>query len=427
MTTPALPDAQRLAWVHQARVGMLIHDSILTLLERGDWVQWQERIPRDVYRQIAHDFKPKPGCTEEWLDLAVEAGMKYAVFTTKHHDGFCHFDTSTTDFKLPTYLDGRDLVAEFTESCRQRGLKVGLYLSNFDWNNPGYAEPDRYPEDYQRCVSDLHTQTRELLTNYGHIDMLWYDDPCIGVADGANQRNRGEYWRAEELLNQIYELQPHILVNNRLGIPADLDTPEQHVTASEPGRGWESCMTIGDAESWCWSRHAPNRKTTAQLLHHLIIAASGEGNYLLNIGPLPDGSVAPKDAEPLQEMGQWLQLHGEAVYGSERYFPDYTRHWQGAYTRKGNTVYITLFRYSQEVPVPLLAPLPVRATLLTTGQELTIKPGHNQGFVIGDLPAEPPVPIQPVIKLEFDRPPQRVVEPDLASWIEGQVPAPSAS
>jgi alpha-L-fucosidase len=313
------------------------------------------------------------------------------------------------------------LVREFVEGCRQRGLKVGLYLSNFDWNNRGYAEPERYPEDYARCVRDLHEQTRELLSHYGQIDLLWYDDPCIGVADGVNQRSRSEFWKADELLAMIYELQPQILVNDRLGIKADLDTPEQHVTASEPGRGWESCMTIADPESWGWSKHAPNRKTTPELLKNLIMAASGEGNYLLNIGPMPDGSVDPRDADALSAIGDWLKVHGEAVYGSQRYFPDYTRHWQGAYTRKANTVYITLFRYSTEVPVPLLRPLPVRATLLSDGRELTVREGHNQGFVIEGLPEDPPVPVQPVIKLEFAEAPYRIQESDAAAWVENLV------
>jgi alpha-L-fucosidase len=218
----------------------------------------------------------------------------------------------------------------------------------------------------------------------------------------------------------IYELQPHILVNNRLGIDADLDTPEQHVTASKPGRGWESCMTIGDCEAWGWSSHAFNRKTVPELLKCLIVAAGGEGNFLLNIGPKPDGSVDAQDAEPLREMGRWLRVNGEAICGSKRFFHDYTRHWQGGYTRKGNTVYISLFRYSSEVPVPLLRPLPVKAELLGSEAELRVREGFNQGFVIEGLPTDPPG-MYPVIKLEFAEAPRRVEEPDHAAWIENGV------
>ncbi|MEM1210917.1 MAG: alpha-L-fucosidase [Planctomycetota bacterium] len=412
---------ERIAWFHEARFGMFIHYGLYSLLGRGEWVQYQERIPKEQYRRLTAEFRPIAHCVDQWLDLAVEAGMKYAVLTTKHHDGFCLFDTQTTAFSLPKVTDGRDVVAEFAEGCRKRGLRVGLYLSDFDWNYPGYWEPAKYPESRAALVDDLHQQTRELLSNYGQIDLLWYDGDWIGLGntkpEALGLKSNGEFWRAQELLDTIYKLQPHILVNNRLGIDADLDTPEQHVTASKPGRGWESCMTIGDAEAWGWSSCAFNRKTTAQLLQNLVLASSGEGNFLLNIGPRPDGSVDETDAQPLREIGTWLQLHGEAIYGSQRYFPDYTRHWQGAYTRKGLNVYISLFRYSTEVPVPLLTPMPVKATLIGHDGPLDVVHGHNAGFIISGLPEQSPVPIQPVLKLEFNKEPQRIQEADRADWI----------
>ncbi|MEM6550766.1 MAG: alpha-L-fucosidase [Planctomycetota bacterium] len=421
-TRPAPRDT---VWFHQARFGMFIHYGLYAMLGRGEWVQYQERIPKIRYRKLAEAFRPRRDCVDQWLDLAVEAGMKYAVLTTKHHDGFCLFDTETTAFSLPSVLGGRDLVAEFVEGCRKRGLRVGLYISNFDWNHPGYFEPARYPESRKALVDELHRQTRELLSNYGPIDLLWFDGEWIGLGqtkpEALGLASCGEFWRGRELLETIYALQPNILVNNRLGIAADLDTPEQHVTASEPGRGWESCMTIGDAEAWGWASHAANRKTTAQLLQNLVLAASGEGNFLLNIGPRPDGSVDESDARPLREIGRWLRLHGEAVYGSRRHFPDYTRHWQGAYTRKGLTVYISLFRYSTEIPVPLLRPMPVKATLMGYDGPLEIAAGSNGGFVVRGLPDKPPVPIQPVLRLEFDRAPERIDEPDRSAWITDEV------
>ena len=400
---------------------MFIHYGLYSQLGRGEWIQFQERIPRDEYAKLAEEFAPAENCVDLWLDLAVEAGMNYAVFTTKHHDGFCFFDTQTTGFKLPAFQGGRDLVAEFVEGCRKRGLKVGLYLSNLDWRYPGYFDLQRYPESADACGQALHDQTRELLTRYGRIDLLWYDGEWVDMGGKNDVEDRPAFWRSQELLEMIYELQPHILVNNRLGIDADLDTPEQHVTASTPGRGWESCMTIGDPEAWGWSRFAPNRKAVPDLLKNLVVAAGGEGNYLLNIGPRPDGTVDASDAEPLRSIGRWLETHGEAIYGSERFFPDYTRHWQGGYTRKGNMVYITLFRYSTEVPVPLLRPLPVRAKLIGSDVELSVREGFNQGFVIEGLPEEPPTWPYPVLKLEFAEPPQRVEEEDRAAWIENKV------
>jgi alpha-L-fucosidase len=415
------PYPERIAWFHQARFGLFVHYGLYTLLGRGEWVQWQERIPAADYHALARRFRPAPDCVDRWLDLAVAAGMKYAVLTTKHHDGFCLYDTATTDFKTTGPGGcGRDLVAEFVAGCRKRGLKVGLYLSNIDWNHPGYFEPSKYPKSKDALVASLHAQTEELLTRYGEIDLLWFDGDWV---DHGRKKvpSRAAFWQSRKLLARIYALQPRILVNNRLGLPADLDTPEQHVKASAPGRGWESCMTIGDAEAWGWSRFSPNRKTVATLLQNLVTTASGEGNFILNIGPRPDGRPDPEDAKRLLAVGAWMERHGEAIYGSQRYFADYTRHWQGAYTRKGDTVYLSLFRYSApEIPVPLLRPLPRRATLLGHGP-LGIEPGPNGGIRLTGLPAKPPVPIQPVIKLEFARPPRRIDEPDHAAWIAGDV------
>lgn len=417
------PYADRIAWFHEARFGLFVHYGLYTLPGRGEWVQWQERIPAATYRALADDFNPAPECVDQWLDLAVDAGMKYAVLTTKHHDGFCLFDTDTTDFKTTARPGGRDLVREFVEGCRQRGLRVGLYLSNIDWTHPGYFEPDLYPESKDALVASLHHQTEELLTRYGRIDLLWYDGAWI--SHGRKKADHAAFWQAEKLLARIRELQPHILVNNRLGLAADLDTPEQHIEASVPGRGWECCMTIGDAEAWGWARHGVNRKTVATLLQNLVTTASGEGNFILNIGPRPDGSADPEDAGRLRAVGEWMRLHGEAIYGSQRFFPDYTRHWQGAYTRKGDTVYLSLFRYSApEVPVPLLRPLPIRATLLGSNTPLGIEPAPNAGFRLTGLPEKPPVPVQPVIKMEFAEPPQRVPETNEAAWILGEVPEP---
>ncbi len=416
-----LPYQERIAWFHQARFGMFIHYGLFSLPGRGEWIMWQERIPAKDYHKLANAFQPVKNCVDQWLDLAVEAGMKYAVFTTKHHDGFCLFDSKTTDFKTTATKCGRDLVQEFTDGCRKRGLKVGLYLSNIDWNYHGYFEPKRYPASKRALVDSLHTQTRELLTNYGKIDVLWYDGEWVDLGR-KEVKSFARFWRSKELLKNIYALQPHILVNNRLGIPADLDTPEQHVTASKPGRGWESCMTIGDAEAWGWTKYGVNRKPVSTLLHNLAIAASGEGNYLLNIGPRPDGTPEPEEAKHLRAMGKWLRLNGEAIYGSQRLFPDYTRHWQGAYTRQGKTVYISLFRYSSpEIPLPLMRPLPVKATLLGSKKKLGIEPGPNASIRITGLPKRPPVAIQPVLKLEFKEAPRRVEETNHGAWIDGEV------
>ena len=182
-------------------------------------------------------------------------------------------------------------MAEYVKACRKAGLKVGFYYSLLDWRFPGYWEPDKYPESAEAMVRQAHDQVRELLTQYGKIDVLWYDGGWLRNTFPPQIDLMIPFWRSKKLNAMARRLQPHILINNRSGTQEDLDTPEQHVTASAKGRGWESCMTIGDHVGWGYVKNNPNFKTTPQLLQYLVQAASGEGNYLLNIGPKPDGSV----------------------------------------------------------------------------------------------------------------------------------------
>jgi alpha-L-fucosidase len=268
-------------------------------------------------------------------------------------------------------------------------------------------------------VDNLHAMVEELLSNYGQIDVLWFDGSWVDV--GRKPVDQPAFWRSQELLDRIYELQPGILVNNRLALDADLDTPEQHVTASDAGRGWETCMTIGDESAWGYARHNPVRKTLGQLLRNLSKAAAGEGNYLLNIGPDGRGAIVPEDAAVLTRIGEWLRVHGEAIYGSKRFPLDLTWYSQGRCTRKGNTLYLHVNWWSApEIVVPLFKELPTSATLLTTGQTLTVDRASNHRMVIGGLPWESPHEAMTVIKLEFDQEPELVHEDDHAAWLRAE-------
>jgi alpha-L-fucosidase len=236
-----------------------------------------------------------------------------------------------------------------------------------------------------------------------------------GITDVAS------FWRSQELLDRIRILQPDIIVNNRLGIPADLDTPEQQITASQSGRGWESCMTIGDENAWGYSSHNPVRKTLGQLLRGLSQAAAGEGNFILNTGPLGDGSIDTEDAVLLRQMGDWLRVHGEAIYNSRAFSYDASWYAQGIFTRQGNTLFLHVLRWSDgEIFLPLFKSIPLRGTLLTTGQSLDIQQLSNGRLRLSGLPRLPPHPAHTVIRLEFDHDPQLLPEPDHAAWLEGQ-------
>lgn len=418
---PPLSYFERTRWFHQARFGLFVHYGLYSLEGRGEWLMFNERIPRDEYALLAERFNPLPDAAERWADLAVAAGMRYAVLTTRHHDGFCLYDSKVSRFTL-TRRSGRDLVAEFVTACRSRGLKVGLYYSLLDWRFPGYFEPDLYPESAAALRERVHAQIRELMSQYGRIDELWYDGGWI--SHGRIKKDEAAFWRSHELNQMVYDLQPHILINNRSGLDLDLDTPEQQVTASAEGRAWEACMTIGDSTGWGWVRDNPNRKTPATLLQNLVNAAADEGNLLLNIGPRPDGSIDPADAHRLETIGEWLRTSGPAIYGSQRcglYDQRNPGAPLGRWTRQGTRAFLHLFRWpGGEVVIPLLEGEALKATLLQTGRTLTLRAEHNGRLVIGGLPADPPHPSVNTLQIDFAREPTQRAEPDKAAWITGQ-------
>lgn len=415
---------QRIRWFNQARFGLFIHYGLFALRGRGEWVMWNERIPRREYARLADEFRPARGVARQWAKLAVDAGARYAVFTTRHHDGYSLFRSKVDAYNSVDTGPGRDLVAEFVEACRTEGLRVGLYYSQLDFRSPGYWEPKRYPPERRRLIETVHAQVEELMTGYGKIDMLWYDGSWVGL--GMHAVDKAKFWKAAELNAKVRQWQPDILINNRLGTREDLDTPEQKVAASEPGRAWESCMTLGDWPTWGWAPHQPNRKPLAGLLQSLSGAASGGGNFLLNIGPRPNGTVEPAERRSLRAIGDWLKLNGESIYGSEPVDLDRRGpfaqgfHHQGLFTRVRGTYYLHIHRWSGPVvTLPPLGRVVRRATLLGQPERpLSLRYLPNQRLEIGNLPLQPPHPCHSVIKLECRGPLRALPEPDLAAWLE---------
>jgi alpha-L-fucosidase len=410
---------ERIAWFHQARFGMFLHWGLYSLLGRGEWAMFVERWRATEYARLANKFNPAKFDADAWAGLAAEAGMKYMVLTTRHHDGFCLFNSQVSDFTAPKTAAKRDFVAEYADACRRAGLKVGFYYSLLDWRFPGYFEPGKQKKSAEAMVQQVHDQVRELLTGYGQVDILWYDGGWVahgkaGIDDIAT------FWRATELNAMARELQPHLLINNRSGQPEDLDTPEQHVTASAAGRGWEACMTIGDSCGWGFVEHNPNFKTVPQLLQHLSTAASGEGNFLLNVGPKPDGTIRKEEQVRLKAMGEWLGTYGEAIYGSQRCALN--GGMIGMWTRKGNTGYFHIHRYpGRKAIVPLVASEALGARLLGSDAELSVKQDYNGRLTISGLPSRPPHNCQCVVAVDFAEEPGSIPEPDAAAWLKGRV------
>lgn len=420
--------AARMRWFHQARFGMFIHWGLYSLLRRGEWVMLMERIPRDEYAKLAARFNPSKFDAKAWADLAAEAGMKYMVLTTRHHDGFCLYDSKVSDFTSVRTAAGRDFVAEYVTACRRAGLKVGFYYSLLDWRFAGYWEHRRYPDSAKALVQQAHDQVRELMTGYGRIDYLFYDGEWVprlelprGMAGVVETTSPATFWRSRQLNAMVRRLQPNIILNNRTALPGDVDTPEQQVTASRPGRGWESCMTMGDAYGWGYIHHNPNMKSPTQLLQNLVTAASGEGNYLLNVGPRADGSIRSEETSRLKAIGAWMKTNGQAIYDSQRCA--LRGGIIGTWTRRGNTGYLHILRYpGTEAVTPLVATRPRSAVLLGTTKQLEVRVEHNGRLVISGLPARPPHPSINVVKVAFDGEPKLMKRYDeTAHWLEGSI------
>ena len=418
---------EKMKWFNEARFGIYIHFGLYSLTGRGEWTMYSERIPAPEYAKLADSFLPKPGCAGEWMETAVAAGAKYVVLTTRHHEGFCLFDSKYSDFTSAKLGCKRDIVKEYVEAARKAGLKVGLYYSLLDWRFPGYFEPEKYPESKAALVKQAFDQVRELMTNYGQIDLLEYD----GAWDAGYQYGRkewAEFWHSAELNAMVRELQPQIIINDRSGTDEDIETPEQVVRAGKQ-RMTESCMCIGDSCAWGYTRFNPNWKSSEQLLQHLIQAAQLGGNYLLNIGPCPDGSIRNEEIERLQAVGRWLKDNGEAIRNSQRCEligasqPGIIDlNLQGPWTRKEHVGYWCIFRWPGNTATAVKVATPVKkVTLLADGKEYPFHWDKNNGkLTITGLPELPPDPLASVLKVEFDGIPRRMEEADLSSWINYQ-------
>ncbi len=297
---------RRMAWWLEARFGMFVHFGLYSVLGRHEWVQNNEGIPKEEYAELAGKFKPKIGAPREWAKLAKRAGMRYMVLTTKHHEGYCLWDTQTTDFNAVKTGPKRDLVAEYVDACRAEGLKVGFYFSLMDWKHPDGYRCVRSEAARKRFVAYTHEQVRELMSHYGKIDILWYDGDYPLEADG---------WESVKLNRMVRKLQPDIIINNRSRIPEDYRTPEEEIVFEDDDRAWEACMTFNG--SWGWSDTADEEWLTARdVVKMLRKCVYGGGNLLLNIGPKPDGSVPRQAVERLTAVGKWMDVYAKkCVYG----------------------------------------------------------------------------------------------------------------
>ena len=353
---------ERTRWFCEARFGMFIHWGLYSIPARGEWVKSVERIPHEDYLKYFGEFSAKEYNPREWAGLAKRAGMKYAVLTAKHHDGFCLWDTKLTDFKATNTPAGRDLVKEYLEAFRAEGIRVGLYYSIVDWRHPDYPHfgDSHHPmrdnpaygnenRDFNRYLEFMHGQVRELLSDYGKLDIMWFDF--------SYNELRGSAWKAQELINMVRSLQPHLITDNRLegsgeqsgtiltanpsDFAGDFACPEQMI----PPRGivdelgnpvpWEACITMNNHWGYCASDK--HWKSADMVIRMLVECVSKNGNLLLNVGPNAKGSIPPASVKILEQIGSWMRDNGESIYGCG--IADYEKPEWGRFTQNGKKLY----------------------------------------------------------------------------------------
>jgi len=392
-TTTDEDRVRRMKWWHEARFGMFIHWGLYSVPGRHEWVMEQEGIPVAEYEKFAGQFKPKPAPAKEWAALAKKGGMKYMVMTTKHHEGFCHFNTETTSYCAPKQAAGRDLVKEYVDAARAEGLRVGFYYSLMDWHHPDGAKCRDDEAARRRFVDYIHTHVRELMTSYGKIDILWYDVPWPLTPEG---------WESVKMNQMVRKLQPDIIINNRSRVPEDFDTPEQRIEASK-GRNWEACMTMND--SWGFHKADDAWKSPKQCIRNLITCSRQGGNYLLNIGPTADGSIPPESVRILSSVGAWMAKNGKAIYDTDPC--QVNRSQVASFTRKGNTLYMHVhFWPGSVVALGGLKSKVLSAKLLAAGTPVKFEQEEYRVQFTGLPAAAPDAPVT-TIAIECDGEPRQ--------------------
>ena len=388
---------ERTRWFSSDRFGMFIHWGLYSIPARGEWVRSVERISNEAYQPYFDEFNPSQYNPKVWAALARQAGMKYAILTAKHHDGFCLFDSRLTDYKSTNTLCRRDLVREYVEAFRAEGLKVGLYYSLLDWHHPDYpAYGDRQhpmrdneeykdrPQDFSRYVEYLHGQVRELLTNYGRIDIIWFDF--------SYDKMSGETWNAAELVGMARALQPHILIDNRLGgsgesnrnfgsknppvyagdfaCPEQIIPPEGLVDEDCQSVPWEACLTLN--KNWGYAAADKDFKSSQQVVRALVECVSKNGNMLLNVGPNARGEIPAECVQILTEVGEWVRKNNTSIYACGR--SEFPKPEWGRYTQKGKWLYAHIYeRGIGPVNFRGLAGKIKKARLLADGSEIKLE------------------------------------------------------
>ena len=415
----------RMKWWRDARFGMFIHWGLYAIpagewnskKNHGEWIRTTAQIPLEEYDKFVQQFNPVKFNAEDWVKMAKDAGMKYIVITSKHHDGFNLFNSNETDFDVMSTPFHRDILKELSDACHKYGMKMCWYHSIMDWHHPDYLPRRDWEKnrsavgaDYKRFFEYLKAELKELLTNYGEIGVLWFDGEWEST------------WNSKygiELYNYVRSLQPNIIINNRVGVGrndmegstkegefgGDFGTPEQQIPATGlPGVDWETCMTMND--HWGYNKYDKNFKSTKELLQMIADIASKGGNYLLNVGPTAEGLFPQESIDRLKEIGAWMKVNGESIYGTRA--SPFAKLDLGRCTQKtigkNTRLYLHVFNWPVDgkLTVPGIFNKPVQAYLLSDSQKKLLATTRKEDAIIVDVPSISPDEINSVVVLDIE-------------------------
>lgn len=405
--------AQRIAWWRDAKFGMFIHWSLASVTERGDWVQWNDQIPVNEYAKLADRFTGAKFDPDSWAAAAKAAGMTYTVMVSRHHDGFALFDDPGSDFTSVKRAAHRDFVGDYIKAARKAGLRVGLYYSPLDWRFPGYFFPDLYRPSAEEMRAQYHRQLGELASNYGPLDILWFDggdEHWLGFgglrfvngqwgARPAGEPYKGSFsWQDSVAVGNLRRLQPSIIINDRTAAPADFRNREGDgaLGGFENRYPWELCTML--APPWTYVKGARS-KTPDEVIRLLVSVVGRDGNLLLNVGPKPDGEIPADQIASLRGVGHWLKRYGQSIYATRGgpYLPGS----YGVSTYRGNTVYLHLLdRQAASWTLPQLPAKISRCWSVTGGTVSCTATKNGLQIAMRGTPRQ----VDRIVALNIDRP-----------------------
>ncbi len=417
-TVKETPEPDRLQWWTDAKFGLFIHWGVYSVPAGtyqdkkingiGEWIMYHGEIPVTTYKEYAGSFNPVNYDPVAWVKMAKDAGMKYIVITSKHHDGFALFDSKVTDWDVVDATPyGKDLLKPLVKAARKEGIKIGFYYSQAqDWSHPGGAAYKPKWDSAQNGSMDDYIdkiavpQVKEILSDYGELDILWWDTPVAMTKE-----------RAEKFLPVVAE-HPRLITNNRLGggFPGDSETPEQFIPATGfPGRNWEVCMTMND--TWGYKSYDDNWKSGKDLILKLSEIVSKGGNFLLNVGPTSLGEIPQPSIDRLKQVGDWMKINSEAVYGTKAspfpYLP-----W-GRATLKDQKLYLHVSNWPADGSLKLPLTNKVVNAYLLADKKSSLEIAQSEQFVEIKLPVTAPDPVLSIVVLEFEGSPEVLPAPTL--------------